>query len=135
PARAVTPPTMASSTSTDRSAARGRDRPSPGAAYEATPTQSDSYRPEHALESQPADPVFWLTTYPIAANQLTSGIRVLARIVPAVSNVSRRHAVQRRRPSPIRQYPRRPSRRTGTQTHRRTATAPGSADKSRRLET
>ncbi len=36
-----------------------------------------------------------------AANQLTSGVRVPARIVPAVTDVSHRQARQRRSPSPI----------------------------------
>jgi PAB1-binding protein PBP1 len=42
-----------------------------------------------------------LTTYQIAANQLTSGVRVPAKIVPAVTEVSDRQAEQRRSPSAI----------------------------------
>jgi hypothetical protein len=42
-----------------------------------------------------------LTTYQIAANQLTSGVRVPATIVPAVTEVSERQAAQRRSPSAI----------------------------------
>jgi hypothetical protein len=42
-----------------------------------------------------------LTTYQIAANQLTSGVRVPANIVPAVTEVSDRHTAHRRNPSRI----------------------------------
>jgi hypothetical protein len=42
-----------------------------------------------------------LTTYQTAANQLTSGVRVPAKIVPAVTEVSDRQAAQRRSPSAI----------------------------------
>jgi hypothetical protein len=42
-----------------------------------------------------------LTTYQIAANQLTSGVRVPAKIVHAVTDVSDRHSAQRRNPLPI----------------------------------
>jgi hypothetical protein len=49
-------------------------------------------------------PFFWLTTYQAATNQLTSGVQVLSKIVPAVTEVSRRHDAQRRSPLPIRQY-------------------------------
>jgi hypothetical protein len=42
-----------------------------------------------------------LTTYQTAANQLTNGVRVPAKIVPAVTEVSDRQAAQRRKPSAI----------------------------------
>jgi hypothetical protein len=42
-----------------------------------------------------------LTTYQTAANQLTSGVRVPAKIVPAVTDVSDRQLAQRHSPSPI----------------------------------
>jgi hypothetical protein len=46
-------------------------------------------------------PRFWLTTHQIAANQLTNGVRMPAKIVPAVTEVSERQAAQRRSPSAI----------------------------------
>jgi hypothetical protein len=58
-------------------------------------------RPEHALQAQRADALLWLTTYQTVANQLVSGVRVPAKIVAAVTDVSRRHALQRRRPSAL----------------------------------
>jgi hypothetical protein len=42
-----------------------------------------------------------LTTYQTAANQLTSGVLVPAKIVPAVTEVSDRQTAQRRSPSAI----------------------------------
>jgi hypothetical protein len=44
-----------------------------------------------------------LTTYQHAANHSISGVRAPAKIVPAVTELRLRHAVQRRRPSAIRQ--------------------------------
>jgi hypothetical protein len=57
--------------------------------------------PEDALQPQRRDARFWLTTYQIAANQLTNGVRMPAKIVPAVTEVSERQAAQRRSPSAI----------------------------------
>jgi hypothetical protein len=42
-----------------------------------------------------------LTAYQITANELTSGVWVPAKIVPAVTEVSERQAAQRRSPSAI----------------------------------
>ena len=70
-----------------------------------SPGACDGYSVLHERCSPSAlIPFFWLTTYQTAANQLTTGVRVLSMIVPAVTDVSCRHAAQRRSPSPIRQY-------------------------------
>src|SRR5438477_13027892 len=51
--------------------------------------------PERPLQSNAQTPCFWFTTYQTAANQLTNGVRVPPKIVPAVTELSDRHSRQR----------------------------------------
>ena len=50
-------------------------------------------------------PSFWVANSHVAMNQTASGVRVLSKIVPAVTDVAGRHDPQRNRPSPSRQPP------------------------------
>jgi hypothetical protein len=62
-------------------------------------------KPEHSLQPERGDTRSWFTTYQIAANQLTSGVRVPAKIVPAVTDISERQAAHRRSQSRICHHP------------------------------
>ena len=53
------------------------------------------------MKSERGDALLLIDDVQAAANQLTSGVRVPAKIVPAVTDVSERHTAQRRSPSPI----------------------------------
>ena len=50
-------------------------------------------------------PSFWVAKSHDAMNQTVSGVRVLSKIVPAVTEVAERHDPHRNRPSPSRHPP------------------------------
>jgi hypothetical protein len=65
-----------------------------------------SYEPNPRTRCRPRaeTPFFCEVTNQTAANQVLSGVRVRSKIVPAVTDVRREHALHIHNPAPVRQY-------------------------------